>query len=315
MTALNITLPIYNDDVAARAYLEAQRWPNGASCPHCGEAEKVYRLEGEGVRPGLFHCKGCRKQFSVTVGSVMERSHIPLCKWVLAMHLMASSKKGMSAHQMHRMMGITYKSAWFLCHRIRLAMTDEAPTPMGGEGQTVEADETYLGSTGVTVGKDGTPQKKRGHGNMKKVVALVERGGRSRAIHVQNVTSGEVRKILKENVKHDTGLVTDEANHYRYVGKEFASHGTVNHSKKEYAKAGGINTNTIEGYFSIFKRGMKGVYQHCGEQHLQRYLNEFDFRYSNRALSDFERADVAVKGAAGKRITYRRTDQYPPNLV
>ncbi len=248
----------------------------------------------------------------MTVGTVFERSHVPLHKWVAATHLLAASKKGMSAHQMHRMLGVTYKTAWFMAHRIREAMIDTDPTPLGGKGEIVEADETFIGPSGAKFVNDKGWQTKRGTGDKLKVVTLVERGGRARSVKVDNLDRETVRNILVRNTDRNSTLMTDEANHYKKPGKEFKRHFSVNHSKGEYAN-GFVSTNTVEGYFGIFKRGMKGVYQHCGEQHLQRYLTEFDFRYSNRAaldVDDNERARKALKGISGKRLTYRRTRQH-----
>jgi transposase-like protein len=305
MSTANLTAPQFTDETAARHALEAVRWPNGPVCPHCGSVdENVTKMEGKAHRPGLYNCKGCRKQFSVTIGTVYERSHIPLHKWLLATHLMVSSKKGMSAHQLHRMLGITYKSAWFMAHRIREAMKVEGGEPMGGKGKAVEMDETYIGhKRGYT--------KARGVGHKMAVVSLVERGGKVRSFNVDRATGPALDKIAKGTASLESTLNTDEAIRYRATGKDFAGHDIVNHGAGEYAR-GDATTNTVEGFFSIFKRGMKGVYQHCDERHLHRYLAEFDFRYSNRAklgVSDAERAAKAVKGIEGKRLTYRRINE------
>ena len=303
---VNLTDPIFTDETKARDHLEAIRWPDGKPfCPHCGEVEKVYRLKGKSHRPGLIHCNSCGGSFTVTTGSVMESSHVPLNKWVLAFRLMAGSKKGISAHQLHRTIGVTYKTAWFMAHRIREAMRDDKPEPMGGEGKVIEADESYLG--GTRHGKNAAGMRYSAQDKMK-IVALVERGGKSRAFRVNEITQYEIGAILRQHVRRESTLHTDENTIYRALGKEFASHGTVNHKKREYAR-GTVTSNTVESYFSVFKRGMRGVYQHCGEQHLQRYLDEFDFRSSNRSalnLEDTERAVLAMKGAAGKRLTYRK---------
>lgn len=307
MSTADLTNPIFTDETAAREYLEAQRWPDAVNCPHCGSLDGITKMEGKSHRPGLFNCNACRKPFSVTVGTVYERSHIPLHKWLLATHLLCSSKKGMSAHQLHRLLGITYKSAWFMCHRIREAMKDDGAEPMGGEGKTVEMDETYQG-----VRRDRT-KKKAGAGHKRAVVTLVERGGRARSFHVDKVSIGTVMRIADEHANKASTLATDESTLYTALGKEFDAHATVNHGKDEYVR-GNAHTNTIEGYFSIFKRGMKGVYQHCDERHLHRYLAEFDFRYSNRAkldVTDSERTDKALKGIVGKRLTYRRINERP----
>jgi len=304
MSTANLTAPQFTDETAAREHLEALRWPNGVFCAHCGSFDGITKMQGKSHRPGLFNCNACRKPFSVTVGTVYERSHIPLHKWLLATHLMASSKKGISAHQLHRLLGITYKSAWFMAHRIREAMDDKTTAPMGGNGGTVEADETYIGTKTAHTKGQGTSHKHA-------VVTLVERGGRARSFKVDKVTARDIVPIVKANVDKDAKLMTDEARHYWQVGTEFAEHGRVAHKRGEYGR-GDIHTNTVEGYYSIFKRGMKGVYQHCSERHLQRYLAEFDFRYSNRAklgVSDVERAAKALKGIEGKRLTYRRINE------
>lgn len=307
--------PIFTDADKAREHLEAQRWPNGAICPHCGNADpaKITGLKGKAHRPGLYQCAECREQFTVTVGTVFERSKIPLNKWMLAVHLMCASKKGMSAHQLHRMLGVTYKTAWFMAHRIREAMRDDARGPMGGEGQIVEADETYFGKTEYqpklnTRGQPFTKKGKGGPSGKRAVVALVERGGRVRSFHVDKANAESVREIVVTNIRRESRLHTDESRLYTVVGTEFARHDTVRHSAKEYAR-GDVHTNTIEGVFSIFKRGMKGIYQHCAEKHLHRYLAEFDFRYNNRVklgINDTMRAENALKGISGKRLTYRR---------
>lgn len=315
---MNLTDPRFQDADKAREYLEGNRWPNGPVCPHCG-ADKdnvtsvVAKKAGAKIRAGLYQCnvKECRKQFTVTVGTVFERSHVPLNKWLLATYLLSASKKGMSAHQLHRTLGVAYKTAWFMAHRIREAMTEENPGPLGGEGMFVEADETYIGNGSQAKKKkvfiEGKGFVMRGGGgqNKRKVVSLVERNGRARSIHVRHLTANTIRDVLVNNVDSKSALMTDESNLYKGIGTKFYSHDTVNHSKGIYGR-GHITTNTIEGFFSIFKRGMKGIYQHCSEANLQRYLNEFDFRYSNRKISDTERALLALKGIEGKRLYYRR---------
>ncbi len=310
-TPLDLTNSIYQDKDAARAYLEAIRWPNGVICPLCGGSENARPLNGESMGPGWYYCSDCRGKFTVRVGTVYERSHIPLHKWLLGFRLMASSKKGISAHQLHRTLGITYKSAWFMCHRIREAMKEDSPKPLGGGGKVVEVDETFIGKPDTVFVTGKGWQSLKAYHTKQKVISLVERGGKVRSIKVNDLSAATVRKVLFENVALDSRLHTDEAAHYRKPGKQFAAHERVNHSAKEYAR-GDVTTNTVEGYFGIFKRGMKGVYQHCGEQHLQRYLVEFDFRYSNRAalgIEDAERTTLALKGAEGKRLTYRRPNQ------
>jgi transposase-like protein len=297
----NLTLPIFTDPAAARAHLEALLWPSGTpSCPHCGVVGENTLVKGKSHRPGLYQCNACRKPFSVTVGTVMEKSHIPLNKWVLGFHLMASSKKGISAHQLHRQLGITYKAAWFMAHRIREAMKPGNPSPMGGEGKTIEADETYIGR------KEGR-KLKRGTGHKMAVLSLVERGGKVRSFKIDAVTRATIQTVLHKHVAPDSRFMTDDATHYGH-GIGIANHERVNHSAGEYAR-GDVSTNTIEGFFSIFKRGMTGVYQHCGEQHLQRYLAEFDFRYSHRektGYNDTTRAARAIAGAEGRRLTYHQ---------
>jgi len=314
----DLTNPIFTNDDAARRHLEKIRWPEGPICPHCGNADqaKIVKLKGKSHRPGLYQCNECREHFTVTVGSVMERSHIPLAKWVYAFHLMAASKKGVSAHQLHRMLGITYKSAWFMAHRIREAMRPIKGGSLGGKGKIVEADETYYGKI-----EDRKPSKERGNrpftkggnigvGGKRAIVALVERGGSVRTFHVGVADKHTVQKIVSDNVARETRLHTDESK--LYVGSDavFASHETVKHSAKEYVR-GDVHTNSAEGYFSIFKRGMRGIYQHCAEKHLHRYLAEYNFRFNHRialGFDDGERAAMALKGAEGKRLTYRQAD-------
>lgn len=301
---LDLKNPIYSDETAARKHLEGIRWANGAYCPFCGSLDQIKALGGAAAAKGLWHCKSCRKKFTVTVGTVFERSHIPLSKWLAAFHLLCSGKKGTSAHQGHRMLGLTYKTAWFMWHRIREAMRVgglEVP-PMGGKGKTVEADETFIGKReGAKVG--------RAFHHKRAVLALVERGGSVRTFHVDRANLANIGRIVAKNVAHETTLVTDQAAHYGPIGRGFAKHETVNHLYDEYVR-GDVYTNTAEGYFSIFKKGMKGVYQHCGERHLHRYLSEFDFRYSNRVatgVDDDARTRKALKGISGKRLTYNQT--------
>jgi transposase-like protein len=309
--------PIFNDLDKAREALELARWPNGPYCPHCGNSDEdlIAKVEGKikSHRAGLYYCNECKGQFTVTVGTVFERSKVPLTKWWLATHLMASSKKGMSAHQMHRMLGVTYKTAWFMAHRIREAMKDESPEPMGGEGKIIEADETYYGKleTPRPRNKYSPPPTKGGKsgGAQKRAIfGLVERGGKARTFHIHRATANEVRAIIVTNVSRKSDLRTDESPIYTALGKEFDSHKTINHSRGEYVK-GDVHTNTVENLWSVFKRGMRGVYQHCGEAHLHRYLAEFAFRHNTRAalkVSDRERTSKIMEGIEGKRLTYRR---------
>jgi transposase-like protein len=303
MSALN--QPHFQNVEKARKYLEALRWPDGPVCPHCGSVAAHYALKGKAHRPGLYKCKDCREQFSVTVGTVFERSKIPLSKWLLAVYLLSSSKKGMSSHQLHRMLGVTYKTAWFMTHRIREAMKDTDTGLLGGPGSSgvVEADEVYLGKA--------KGQGKGAHYNSKqKIVALVERKGRVRAFHVPSVNASTVKSILKSQVAESARLMTDSAGLYTKIGKGFASHETVNHLRGEYAR-GDVTTNTVEGYFGILQRGLNGTYQHVSPEHLHRYVNEFSFRYNNRSsrgIEDSERAARVLVRIGGKRLTYRRSD-------
>mgnify|MGYP001470161937 CR=1 FL=1 len=303
----NLSAPHFHEPTAAREYLEGIRWPDGPVCPHCGESEQVWTIKSKKARPGLYKCgnKSCRKQFSVTVGTVFERSKVPLNLWLQASYLLCGSKKGMSSHQLHRVLGVTYKTAWFMTHRLREAMKDSPiyKDPMGGDGKTVESDETYIGGIGWVFQYGVGWRKKRGTGDKHKVLALVERGGRVRSFHIDKVNSKTIRDVLVTNVDRDTNLMTDEAFHYRKVGEEFKTHQRVQHGINEYVR-GEVHTNTIEGFFSIFKRGMKGIYQHCGEHHLKRYLGEFDFRYNHRKVTDTERTEAALRGISGKRLLY-----------
>jgi transposase-like protein len=299
--AINLTDPVFTDETKAREHLEAIRWPDGPYCPHCGETQRVYRLNGKSHRPGLLHCNACNEAFTVTVGTVMERSHVPLNKWVLAYRLIASSKKGFSAHQLHRSLGVTYKTAWFMAMRIRESMRDIKPSPLGGEGKFVEADETFTGGKAKNRAYKAPPPKEA-------VMALVERGGKVHSFHVPDVTAATLKPIIVDAIAKDSHFRTDESGVYWKIGEEFASHTTVIHSIGEYVR-GDAHTNTIEGYFSIFKRGIYGVYHHVSQTHLKRYLCEFDFRYNERialGVDDTERAAKAIRGAAGKRLTYRQ---------
>jgi transposase-like protein len=309
----------FHDERVAFAYIEARIWPDGPVCPHCGNADssRITKMAGKTTRIGLHKCNECRKPFTVKMGTVFESSHVPLRLWLQAIHLLCSSKKGISSNQLHRVLGVTLKTAWFMSHRIREAMKDGSLGPMGGPGEIVEIDETVIGKV------DGAPKKIVGGRSGFRNVAftLVERGGRSRTFHVEGVTMATLLPIIRANVDPRSTVMTDELASYQHLGKEFARHASVTHSAEEYVrytnalmfpsgKPYTVHTNTVEGYFSVFKRGMKGVYQHCSERHLHRYLAEFNFRYSNRAklgIDDAARADLALKGAVGKRLTYQTT--------
>ena len=307
----NLTDPIYHDEIKARKHLEAIRWPDGPYCPRCGVMDdRITKLKGKSTRPGVYKCKDCRKPFSVTVGTVFERSKIPLTKWLLATELLTASKKGMAAHQLHRMLGVTYKTAWFMAHRIREAMREFNPDPLGGEGKIVEADETFIGGQQKNMHRH---KRIKGTGGVGKesVFSLVERGGSVRSQHVPSVSARTLRPILVAQVDRKSTLMTDDAGQYRIMGPEFARHESVIHGAGEYVR-GDAYTNTVENYFSILKRGITGCYFHVSQKHLKRYLCEFDFRYNERAglgVTDSERRDKALKGIAGKRLTYRRPDE------
>ena len=289
----------FSDEEKARELLERMRWPDGPVCPHCGVIGNHYRLTPKPeskrpVRPGTLKCKDCRKQFSITVGTIFHRSHIPLTKWLLAVYLMCSSKKGVSAHQLHRMLGITYKSAWFMAHRIREAMKQSPmATKLSG---VIEADETYVG--GKAKGKRG-----RGAANKTPVVALVQREGKVRSSVIERLTGENLKGYVKDNVEAVSTIMTDELSSYKGLGDHFVKHEVIKHSAKEYVR-GQVHTNTAEGYFSILKRGIGGIYHHVSKHHLPRYLAEFDFRYNARNLSDAQRTVRAIVGVTGKRLRY-----------
>jgi transposase-like protein len=304
MAKSDLQNPAFTDENKAREALESIRWPNDPYCPHCGNAEqdKIAKGHGHAHRIGLYYCSACNGQFTVTIGTVMERSKIPLSKWLLAMHLMGASKKGMSALQLSRMLGITYKSAWFLCHRIREAMAPATPSPIGGENKVVESDETFIGSKA----KNRAYAKKE----LKKhvVMTLVERAGSSRSFHVANVRAKTLREKIVTTVSRKSHLMTDELTSYDKIGKEFANHSSVNHSADEYVRLGGFaHINTAECRFSLMKRAVFGTHHSISEAHLGRYLAEWDFKWNTRQLSDGERAAIALKGIKRKRLTYRPT--------
>ena len=312
MEKFDLNHKAFKDEDAARKWLEASRWPTGPVCPLCKSGERVETLGGKSMGKGWYNCTSCRRKFTVRVGTLYERSHVPLHKWLYATHLLCASKKGMSAHQLHRMLGVTYKTAWFMAHRIREAMAPlkEEREPQGGEGKIVEADETYIG--GKEKNKHAS-KRHSGRGGVGKQVAfaLIERGGKVRSYHVANVSGETLRPIIVQQISRDSALMTDEAGQYRHVGEEFARHGKVNHGIGEYVR-GDAHTNTVEGYFSILKRGIVGTYHSVSEAHLKRYLAEFDFRYNERSslgVDDVARTNKALAGISGKRLTYRRTNE------
>ncbi|CEG08482.1 Transposase [Afipia felis] len=306
----------FHDEAAAYAWVEARVWPNGPVCPHCGGVDRISQMGGKSTRIGAYKCYQCRKPFTVKVGTIFESSHVEMHLWLQAMFLMSSSKKGVSSNQLHRTLGVTLKTAWFMSHRIREAMRSGNLAPMGGAGSIVEADETYFGKATPrprSRGRIPAPTKggKSGPADKRAIVSLVERGGQVRSFHVENADKLTVAGIVTANIAKETRLHTDESRLYTGSGQHFTSHETVKHSAKEYAR-GDVNTNSVEGYFSIFKRGMKGIYQHCSEKHLHRYLAEYDFRYNSRialGCGDIERTERAVRGIVGKRLTYQTTRQ------
>lgn len=299
------------DEEAAYTFVEAHLWPNGPVCPHCYEDSRISKMAGKATRYGLYKCYACRKQFRVTVKTIFEKSHVPLHLWLQAFYLIAGSKKGISANQLHRTLGLTLKTAWFMGHRIREAMrSGSLLPPMGGEGEIVEVDETAFGS------KEGKSKKRgrKGFHDMQIALSLVERGGQVRSFNIDRATAQEVEPIVMENVSRESSIMTDAALRYRDLARTFARHESVNHTAEEWVR-GDAHTNTVESYFSIFKRGMRGTYQHCSEKHLHRYLAEFDFRHNNRTalnVNDEQRATKMLRGVKGKRLTYRTTDRAEP---
>lgn len=300
----NLSNPIFQDDAKAREWLEARVWPEGPVCPHCGTVDQATLMKGKSHRAGLYQCNACREPFSVTIGTLYERSKVPLHKWLAVTHLMMASKKGMSALQISRMIGLSYKTTWFLCHRIRESLrADDTLPPMGGSNKVVEADETFIGGKA----------KNRAHREpapKKAVLSLIEREGHVRSFHIANVTATTLRPIIAKNVGLASMLMTDESVVYPSIGKDYANHGTVNHSANEYARLGGfIHINTAENFFSIVKRGIIGSFHHVSEAHLHRYMFEFDYKYNTRDMTDAERFAASIGGIVGKRLTYRRAGE------
>lgn len=309
-----LSKPHFHNEEAAYAFVEARLWPDGPYCPFCGATrEHVGKLNGKSTRPGLYKCYACRKPFTVKIGTVMESSHVPMRIWLQAIYLMNSSKKGISTRQLQRTFGCGMKTAWFLSHRIREAMKDihiDGTDPLGGAGKIIESDETYIG------GREKNKHKSRrtsavGGAGKQIVHTLVEREGRARSRHIPEVNARTLAPILAAQIDHRSFLMTDEAGQYHHMGRGFAGHETVNHGIEEYVR-GQAHTNTAENFFSILKRGIFGCYFHVSQEHLHRYLSEFDFRYSNRSalgVEDAERAELALSGTKGKRLTYRTTDR------
>ncbi len=322
MAASVLNAAHFQNEEAAFEYVESKLWPDGPTCPHCGNADatRIGRLQGKTTRLGLRKCYACKKPFTVRQGTIFEASHLSLHLWLQIIHLMCASKKGISTNQVQRMLECSMKTAWFLTHRIREAMRTGGLSPLGGGGGTVEVDETYIGKASFAKGKEPV----KGPYHKRAVLSLVERRGLVRSFHVEGARANEIAPIVRANLAREAKMITDESKIYHKLGGEFAAHFTVNHAEEEWARytnirqfPGGeefvIHTNTIEGYFSVFKRGMIGVYQHCSEKHLHRYLAEFDFRYNNRMklnVNDTERADRALLGVKGKRLTYETTTTF-----
>ncbi|GGN53715.1 DDE transposase [Novosphingobium indicum] len=299
-----LSAPHFHNEEAAYAYVEARIWPEGPVCPHCGGVERISKMQGKSTRVGAYKCYQCRKPFTVKIGTIFEDSKVAMHIWLQAMYLIAGSKKGISSNQLHRTLGVTLKTAWFMSHRIREAMRSNDTGMFGGNGGVVEVDETFIGRI------KGAPVKRAFHHKMK-VLALVDRdSGKARTMVIDNVNASTLMPIVLDNVAREARVMTDEHSGYRDMSKFFAAHGTTSHGRGEYVNLEdrSIHSNTVEGYFSIFKRGMKGVYQFCGEQHLHRYLAEFEFRYNNRVAlgcNDADRADALLSGIIGKRLTYQ----------
>lgn len=298
LTMNNLQAPHFQNDDKAREYLERVRWPDGPICPHCGSIGKHYLLGGKAHRPGLYKCVDCRNQFTVTVGTVFERSKIPLSQWLQAVYLLCSSKKGISSHQLHRMLGVTYKTAWFMTHRIREAMKSGSGGLLGRNGAPVEVDETFWGNN------NKQPKGARGTNHKMKVLSLVERDGEKRSFHVPRINAKTLRPILKAQIAATAHVMTDEMGAYKHLSDDFRTHDVVVHSGGEYSR-GDVSTNTVESSFALLKRGLVGTFHHVSEAHLQRYATEFDFRWNHRKISDSERTLNALKGISGRRLTYR----------
>jgi transposase-like protein len=309
---LDITNPVFHDENKARLFLEAERWPDGPTCPFCGGLDDVRSLDRDGAMgPGWYYCNACDQQkFTVRTGSIMERSHVPLAKWAMAFRLFAASKKGISSKQIQRMLGVSYKTAWFIGHRIREACAPKAgAAPLGGQGKVLESDETFVGGKKKNVHR-GKPEPKK-----KPVHALVERGGKVRASHIPDVTAKTLRAALEKAADQKSALHTDDSLANLSIGKDFAEHRTVAHTLGEYvSKDGAAHTQTVESFFALIKRGVTGSFHSVSEQHLQRYVDEFAFRWNTRSslgIEDTERASLMVKAGVGKRLTYRRTNEAP----
>ncbi len=301
-----LSVPHFHNEEAAFAYVEARVWPEGPTCPHCGGFDRIGKMGGKSTRVGLHKCYQCRKPFTVRIGTIFESSHVPLNIWLQAMYLIAGSKKGISSNQLHRTLGVTLKTAWFMAHRIREAMRSDNLGGFGMGGGVVEVDETFIGRD------PDAPKSRMPIRNMNKVVSLIDRatGRAASVVFTGNFSADSVGAIVAEHVSTDANLVTDEASFYKTIGRTYASHNFVSHGAGEYVRKGNasIHSNTVEGFFSIFKRGMRGIYQHCSKKHLHRYLAEFDFRYSNRVAlgyNDADRADTLLSGIVGKRLTYQ----------
>ncbi len=300
MKASIISAPYFHNEKAAYEFVESRIWPHGPICPHCGEMERVSKMKGKSTRIGTYTCYACRKPFTVKIGTIFEDSHVAMRHWLQAIYLMAASKKGISTNQLHRTLGVTLKTAWFMSHRIRLAMDQEPDEPLGG---IVELDETYVG------GKAHNRKRGRGAGKKVPVFALVERNGRVISHPIEQVNETNLYRSIRDNVDKSAKIMTDDFPTYKPVTRGFASHDIIRHSEKQYVR-GNVHTNTVEGFFSILKRGITGVYHHCEKQHLHRYCAEFNFRYNHRiarGVNDVERADELLLNVVGKRLTYKTT--------